>query len=63
MNYTEFLAYLGERIAKAGSQGKLAQQISVAQGEISAVVNMHQKPGPKLLNALGLKKVSSYEPK
>lgn len=60
MDYDEFLTYLRWRITKAGSQGKLAQQIGVEQGEISTVLCLHKKPGPKMLAALGVRKVVTY---
>lgn len=43
------------------SQGELAEELGVAQSAISAVLHRKQEPGPKLLEALGLKKVVIYE--
>ena len=62
MTYDELLSHIRQRVVDAGSQGKLADEIGLAQGEISAVLTLNQKPGPKVLAALGLRKVVTYEP-
>ena len=62
MGHDEVIALLRQHVARAGSQGKAAVALGLQQGQISAVLNHHQKPGPCVLAALGLRKVVSYEP-
>jgi hypothetical protein len=48
-------------IAAAGSENAWAAENAISQTYVNYVMRGVIKPGPKLLKALGLKKVTSYE--
>jgi hypothetical protein len=61
MNANDVRELLRERVKAAGSQYKLAAAIGVDYGHLNAAVNGRCAPGPKILRALGLRRVFLYE--
>lgn len=60
MTNAEVLQLLRDEIQLAGSQIKWAKQNNLAQQYVSQVLRGEIKPGKKILNALGLSRVTSY---
>ena len=52
---------LRKRIERVGTAYKLAIQLGVPPSHMSDVVNGRREPGKKLLGALGLVEVRTYE--
>jgi transcriptional regulator with XRE-family HTH domain len=61
MTKTEFIAYLREQVAVFGSQHRLAEHCGVADSYLSDVLTGRREPGQKLLDALGFRRVVTYE--
>lgn len=61
MNKSDFTATLTRYVHKAGSQSAAAKRLGVSGAYLSDVKNGRREPGEKLLTALGLKRVVSYE--
>jgi len=49
------------QIAEAGSESAWAEIHGLSQAYVNYVMRGVAKPGPRILKALGLKKVTSYE--
>lgn len=47
---------------RLGSQRALAKHLGVSEPYLSDVIHGRRDPGPKLLKALGLDRVVSYQP-
>lgn len=61
MTHSDLLAILNQRIAQAGGVTRFAKQIHVSHPYVCAVVNGRQQPGPAILDAIGVRKVVTYE--
>jgi transcriptional regulator with XRE-family HTH domain len=57
----ELIDLLRVRVAAAGGQQQFADSIGVSQGYVNDILAGKREPGPKILLALGYKKVSLYE--
>ncbi len=53
-------ARLRDACALAGSQGAWARAQGLSEGHVSDVLNARVDPGPKMLAALGLKRVVEF---
>lgn len=62
MTHTQLLKHIEKLIQEAGTQTELARRLNVAHPYLSMVRKRRQAPGPKLLRALGLRRVVVYEP-
>jgi lambda repressor-like predicted transcriptional regulator len=64
MNADEVVEVLRERVQQAGSISAFSRETGIHPATVSNVLSRCAKnPGPSILNALGLKKTVSYEPK
>jgi DNA-binding transcriptional regulator YdaS (Cro superfamily) len=61
MNRTSFITALALYVKRAGSQRLAAQQLGVSDAYLCDVKKGRRDPGPKLLTALGLRRVVEYE--
>ena len=61
MTLDKVMQRLRGQIAEAGSETSWAATHGLSQAYINYVVRGAAKPGPRILKALGLKKVTSYE--
>jgi hypothetical protein len=52
---------LQKRIESAGSQYRVADSLEVSNSHLTDVLQGRRDPGPKLLRALGLTKVVTYQ--
>lgn len=57
----EFPRYVRIRIAAAGSQRALAAQLNLSESVLSEVANGKVDPSDTVLEALGVRKIVSYE--
>lgn len=62
MTLTQLLKCLDGRIEEAGSQAMLAEQLGVSWQYLNDVLYRRRMPGKKLLAALGLRRVMTFEP-
>jgi hypothetical protein len=60
MNGDEMRALLQKACDKAGSQSAFARKVGVGVAHVNAV--LHGKPGPQMLEALGLEERTEYIP-
>ena len=60
LNKEEVLNLLREAIADAGSQSEFARRKGVHRTALPAILNGRKNLQPKILTALGLKKVDAY---
>lgn len=60
MNLDSVLTLLRKECATAGSQTAYAAKIGVSPAHITDLLQGYRKPGPSILNALGLEKVVEY---
>ncbi len=60
LSKNEVLALLRARAEKAGSQRALAERLGVTPAYLSDVLQGRREPGPKILAALGLRRVEMY---
>lgn len=63
MNHAAFILFLRGRVKEAGSQRAFAESCSVSEAYLSDILRMRRSPGPKILDAVGYKRVISYEQK
>lgn len=61
MTYSDLLAILERHIQQAGGVTKFARQIHVSRTYLYDVVNGRREAGPAILEALGVRKVVTYE--
>lgn len=61
MNLDQVRKILREECESAGSQAAWAFRHSVSPAYVSDTLNGRREPGPALLAALGIKRVTSYE--
>lgn len=54
---------LRRRLATAGTQKALADQLGISQPFLCQVINGQREPGKALLDTLGLERVVIYQPK
>lgn len=59
----EVIALLKRRIAEAGSQFKFCIETEIHPSTLCQVLHRSKPPTPAILEALGLEKVISFEPK
>jgi hypothetical protein len=60
MTENEVRSRLAHECGKAGGVNALARQLKVGQPYLSLLLNGERTLGPKILKALGLRKVVSY---
>jgi DNA-binding transcriptional regulator YdaS (Cro superfamily) len=63
MTLQDLLNELGEIIAQFPSQKTAAKKLGVSPQYLNDVVQKRREPGPKLLKAMKLRRVESYEKK
>lgn len=64
MNADDVRAMLRAKVQEAGSQSEYCRRTGVCFQQVNATLNRVSKnPPTAILNALGLKRVISYEPK
>lgn len=63
MNKTEFMQYLQQLVAEAGSQKDLASRLKISAPYMNDILLGRRDPSKKLLNALGFEQVVTYQPK
>ena len=63
MNEQDVIARLREAIAAAGSQRAYAQAHNISEQYLSDVVRGRREPGQKILDALGIERVITYQEK
>lgn len=61
MTHSNFLKRLQIAVAQAGSQTALAKQLGISPSLVSMVLAQRWEPPPKLLRAMGYRRVVSYE--
>jgi hypothetical protein len=61
MTLDKVVEQLRSEVAEAGSETAWAHPHGISQSYVNFVLRNAISPGPKLLKALGLKKVISYE--
>lgn len=61
MTLDKVVEQLRREVAKAGSETAWAYPHGISQSYVNFVLRNVISPGPKMLKALGLKKVISYE--
>lgn len=61
MNRMAVVAALAAYVKKAGSQHLAAEQLGISDAYLCDIKKGRREPGPKLLNALGLRRVVEYE--
>ena len=61
MELDEVLAVLRQEVEECGSQQEWARRAGVAQTYVSQVLKGKQRPGPTILDALGIEKVTQYK--
>jgi transcriptional regulator with XRE-family HTH domain len=61
MNKQQLLTLLWEKVEKAGSQKKLAEQLKISPAYLGDVLHGRREPGKAILDALKLKRVVNYE--
>jgi DNA-binding phage protein len=60
MTLDEFIEYLYDLVARAGSQRQLARQLGISTHVLNDTLNNHRPPESKLLSALGFSLVITY---
>ncbi len=60
LNFDDVLNLLRSEIAKAGSQKRWAKENGVSRPNVCRILGGRQRPQPKILKALGLKKLDTY---
>jgi hypothetical protein len=60
LDFADVLKLLRSEISSAGSQTEWARQKSLDRVSVSYVLNERRLPSPRLLKALGLRKVVAY---
>jgi transcriptional regulator with XRE-family HTH domain len=61
MTKQQLLKLLWKKVDEAGSQKQLAEQFKISPAYLNDVLNERREPGKSILDALGIKKVVSYE--
>lgn len=61
VTHAEAIARLRDRCAEAGSQAALARQIGLTKGMISGIINGHFDLTDRVLEAIGLERVVTYQ--
>ena len=61
MKQVDLFAILERHIQQAGGVTKFAKQIHVSHPYVCDVVNGRPAPGPAILDAIGVRKVVTYE--
>ena len=56
----EVLDRIAARIRVAGSQKAAAAALGISAQYLTDILNGRREPGPKMLKALGLERISSY---
>lgn len=59
----EFLDLIRREVKACGTQKAFADKVGVTQGYINDILKKKREPGPKILDALGFRKVIIYEVK
>jgi hypothetical protein len=62
LTHAELLAHFANEVRELGGQLHWAQAAGVRQGYVADVLRGRREPGPKILAALGYKRVTHYEP-
>lgn len=62
MTKEHVLSLLRREVQRAGSRKAYAKHIGVAESYVGYVLRGKVEPGPKILEPLGLVRVTSYEP-
>lgn len=62
MTLTQLLEHIERRVEEAGSQAELARRLNVSCAYLNDVLFRRAAPGEKLLRALGLRRVMTFEP-
>lgn len=60
MSAVAFHAILARTVAKYGTQAAAADALGVSPAYLSDLMQGKREPGPKVLHALGLEKVTTY---
>lgn len=60
LSLSDVFAQLRTACRQAGSQEAFAAHAGISRGHLSDVLNARRDPGPKLLAALGLRKVAAF---
>lgn len=63
MNADELVARLKEQVRAEGGIKKFAKNHKISQGNLSKVLYCGGKPGPQIIVALGMKRITSFEPR
>lgn len=63
MTHDELVQLLRERVKEEGGAVRFSVNHDISMGYLTNVLYCGHKPGPKIAEALGLKKVVSFEPK
>lgn len=58
----ELRAAIRERIERAGSGRALAEELGISASFLSSLLSGRSKPSPRVLEALGLRRVDRYVP-
>ena len=62
MTHTQLLEHIDRPVEEAGSQAELARRLDVSYAYLSDVILRRAMPGKKFLQALGLRRVMTFEP-
>lgn len=57
----QIVKLLKQRAKELGSQAECARQLGITNGHLSHLLKGNRQPGPKVLDALGLRAVIRYE--
>jgi DNA-binding transcriptional regulator YdaS (Cro superfamily) len=63
MTLEELVEAMNKAANRLGSQKALAEKLGVSAAHINDVLKGRREPGRKILTALGLRKITSYERK
>lgn len=61
MNESQFIEHLKDLSKQEGGQNKLAKKLGISSAHLCDILHGRRQPGEKVLTALGLVKVVSYE--
>jgi len=61
MTRDELVKLLQQEVQRKGTQAALAKELGITAAYLGDVLNGKRMPGPTLLNALGFRRVITYE--
>jgi hypothetical protein len=59
----DVLELIRQDVKACGTQQAFASKVGITQGYVNDILKRKREPGPKILDALGLRKVVTYEAK